>query len=789
VTPGASRASDRLRRWGRGYLPPATSVLLALSFLLLGWSGPPVTALASTAPSPNGAVVPVYGQQWNPWGPQDLGTSTSTISADGCALTASAMLLGAYGVNTNPGALNQWLIAHGGYVDQNLLLWGAAAQYAATQGIQVSYTGWEGYSATAIASSLAAGNPVIAQVTLDGNMHFVLITGSGPGGTLWINDPWYGDHTTFQSRYGSPATGIQSIRLYSGTPAAADQLSSMAAGSPATVSSPSGGLGADADGAALLLLPYTTPTSNWTQGTPVAVSSWTAQQISFTVPAGTEPGYVVVETSYGDPNFWFPFTPTGSAPVTATSISPQGGPAAGGTVVTITGSGFVVPSQVDFGTQPATSTQVVSPTEIQAVAPSGTGSQAVSVTDWLGTATAPTLYSYPVSGPPGALSPLPPSRICDTRSGNPSNLSGGAAQCDGHTLTQGAPLTVQVAGLGGVPASGANAAVLNVTVTDPTSAGYLTVYPAGAAAPLASNLDFTAGETVANLVEVGLGAQGQVEVVTNATSTDVTVDVEGYVAPPSVVGEGLYQPVATPTRICDTRAAAPANQCTGKTLGPQGTLTIQVTGLAGVPQGAVAVAANVTVADTTAPSYLTVYPGGARPTTSNLNWMPGATVPNLTVSALSPGGAITVFNHAGSTDVVVDVLGYYTPAGGSGAQFNPLSTPTRICDTRAAAPANQCTGKPLGPQGSLTIQVTGLAGVPQGAVAVAVNVTATDTSASSYLTVYAGGAIPLASSLNWSPGQTVPNLVLAALNSTGTLTVYNAQGVTDLVVDVEGWYS
>jgi hypothetical protein len=734
-------------------------------------------------------VIPVYGQQWQPWGPEDLGTSTSTIAAEGCALTASAMLLEAYGVNTNPGALNQWLISNSGYVDQNLLVWGAIAQYAATLGVQVSYTGWEGYNATAVASSLAAGNPVIAQVTLDGNMHFVLITGTGPGGALWINDPWYGDHTTFQSRYGNPATGIQSIRLYSGTPVASDQLSSMAAGSPATVSSPSGGLGAEANGAALLLLPYTTSTSSWTQGTPVTVSSWTAQQIAFTVPAGTGPGYVVVETSYGDPNFWFPFTPAGSTPVTASSLSPQDGPAAGGTVVTITGSGFVVPSEVEFGTQPAASTQVVSPTEIQAVAPSGTGSQAVSVANWLGTATAPTPYSYPVSGPPGALSPLPPSRICDTRSGNPSNLSGGAAQCDGHTLTQGTPLTVQVAGLGGVPPSGATAAVLNVTVTDPTSAGYLTVYPAGEVAPLASNLDFAVGETVANLVEVGLGAQGQVEVVTNATSTDVTMDVEGYVAPPTVAGEGLYQPLAAPTRICDTRQAQPANQCTGKTLGPQGALTIQVTGLAGVPLGAVAVAANVTVTDTTAPSYLTVFPGGTRPTASNLNWMPGATVPNLTVSALSPGGALTVFNDAGSADVVVDVLGYYTPAGGSGTQFNPLTTPTRICDTRQAAPANQCSGKTLGAQGTLTIQVTGLAGVPQGAVAVAVNVTVTDTTTTSYLTVYPGGATPLASSLNWSPGQTVPNLVLAALSSTGTLTLYNAQGATDLVVDVEGWYS
>jgi ATP phosphoribosyltransferase len=211
--------------------------------------------------------------------------------------------------------------------------------------------------------------------------------------------------------------------------------------------------------------------------------------------------------------------------------------------------------------------------------------------------------------------------------------------------------------------------------------------------------------------------------------------------------------------------------------------------LAGVPEGASAVAANVTVTDTTQPSYLTVYPGGTMPTASNLNWAPGATVANLVIGSLSSQGSLTVFNQSGSADVVVDVVGYYTAAGGTGTEFNALTSPTRICDTRAGQPTNQCSGKTLTPGSSLTIQVTGLAGVPQGALAVVVNITATDTTAPSYFTVYPGGSLPLASSLNWAVGETVPNLVVAALSPTGAFTVYNNQGSADLVVDVLGWYS
>jgi hypothetical protein len=85
-----------------------------------------------------------------------------------------------------------------------------------------------------------------------------------------------------------------------------------------------------------------------------------------------------------------------------------------------------------------------------------------------------------------------------------------------------------VTGRGGVGLSGVSAVALNVTVTQPTAAAYLTVYPAGVTRPLASNLNFVAGETVANVVVVPVGAGGQVSIFNSLGSTQVVVDVVGW---------------------------------------------------------------------------------------------------------------------------------------------------------------------------------------------------------------------------------------------------------------------
>jgi hypothetical protein len=70
--------------------------------------------------------------------------------------------------------------------------------------------------------------------------------------------------------------------------------------------------------------------------------------------------------------------------------------------------------------------------------------------------------------------------------------------------------------------------VLNVTVTNPTVGSYLTLWPSGSTVPLASDLNFTRGQTVANLVVTRVGADGKVDLFNPAGSVDVVIDVVGW---------------------------------------------------------------------------------------------------------------------------------------------------------------------------------------------------------------------------------------------------------------------
>jgi hypothetical protein len=124
------------------------------------------------------------------------------------------------------------------------------------------------------------------------------------------------------------------------------------------------------------------------------------------------------------------------------------------------------------------------------------------------------------SDPTGAgFHAVTPARILDTRFGTGAPTA---------PIGAGGSLNLQVTGRGGVPATGVSAVVLNVTVTQPTAASYLTVYPTGEAMPLAANLNFVPGQTVPNLVTAKVGANGQVTIFNGAGTTQVVADVAGW---------------------------------------------------------------------------------------------------------------------------------------------------------------------------------------------------------------------------------------------------------------------
>ncbi|HMC40066.1 MAG TPA: hypothetical protein VKI19_10425, partial [Acidimicrobiales bacterium] len=235
------------------------------------------------------------------------------------------------------------------------------------------------------------------------------------------------------------------------------------------------------------------------------------------------------------------------------------------------------------------------------------------------------------------------------------------------------------------------------------------------------------------------------------------------------------------------------------------TVTLQVGGSntqAGGPSqvpasGASAVILNLAATGSTAPGdFLTLWPADpsvSRPTTSNLNFTAGQTKSNRVVVKLGPTGAIKIYNPFGSVQVIVDVNGWFTDGAAqiTGVQFTGVS-PLRILDTRDGT--GGYTG-PLPARGTLSVIVAGRGGVPgmdspAAPAAVVMNVTATDTTAGSFFTIYPSDAQqPVIADLNWPPGGTIPNLVVVKLSPDGRANVFSFSGSVDVIADVVGWYN
>jgi hypothetical protein len=335
-------------------------------------------------------------------------------------------------------------------------------------------------------------------------------------------------------------------------------------------------------------------------------------------------------------------------------------------------------------------------------------------------------------------------------------------------LGPGTTRLVPIAGSNGVPST-AIAVVLNVTATEPSTGGFLTVWPSGRSQPSTSNLNFLANETVPNMVAVGVGPDGAIDVANAFGLTHVIVDVMGYF-------ESGFTGLS-PARIMDTRAGLGGGEFTAAE-----TRLLTVTDIAGVPSSASAVALNVTVTNPVLGGFLTVFPAGSPlPLSSNLNMQDGQTVANMVLVGVGVGGQIALYNDNGLTDVVVDVMGWFSADGG----FAGL-TPARVLDTRAVS----C-GATLLPGETRTLQIAGRGGAPSaGAGAVAVNVTATNASQQSFLTVWpTGQPRPNTSNLNMVAGRNVANMVAVGMGEGGQINIYNAGGTVDVIVDLMGYFS
>ena len=367
--------------------------------------------------------------------------------------------------------------------------------------------------------------------------------------------------------------------------------------------------------------------------------------------------------------------------------------------------------------------------------------------------------------------PLTPFRIVDTRTGVPGGLA--------TPWTAGLTRSVQVTG-GAVPAN-ASAVVLQVTADSPTAQGFMSVFPTGAALPVASSLNFTSNTVVlGDQVIATVGAGGMVDIFNSAGEVDLLIDVVGYFAPAS--GDG-YNPL-TPFRIVDTRTGVPGGLATPWTAGL--TRSVQVTGGA-VPANASAVVLQVTADSPTAQGFMSVFPtGAALPVASSLNFTSNTVVlGDQVIATVGAGGMVDIFNSAGEVDLLIDVVGYFAPASGDG--YNPL-TPFRIVDTRTGVPGGLATPWTAGLTRS--VQVTGGA-VPANASAVVLQVTADSPTAQGFMSVFpTGAALPVASSLNFTSNTVVlGDQVIATVGAGGMVDIFNSAGEVDLLIDVVGYYS
>ena len=325
-------------------------------------------------------------------------------------------------------------------------------------------------------------------------------------------------------------------------------------------------------------------------------------------------------------------------------------------------------------------------------------------------------------------------------------------------------VVIQVTGAGGVPSTGVSAVSLNITVTQPSIQGYVTAYPCGAV-PNASNLNFVSSQTVPNAVIAPVSGAGQVCLFTSST-THLIVDVNGWF-PVSTD----FQPI-TPARLVVTRCGigGPAGKLPGGTV-----RTAHVAGFSGVPtSGTGAVVLNVTATSPNSDGFFTVYPCGAVPNASNVNFRAGATVPNMVVSPLDVNGDICIYTSV-TSDVIVDVAGSF-PVSSTG--FQPL-TPQRRYDSRG--------GVRLNPGSPLTLTLAG-GGIPASGVgAVSLNVTSTESTASGFITVYPCGTVPNASNVNFIAGISTANAVVAPVTASSQECIASSTA-THIIVDVNGWF-
>lgn len=326
---------------------------------------------------------------------------------------------------------------------------------------------------------------------------------------------------------------------------------------------------------------------------------------------------------------------------------------------------------------------------------------------------------------------------------------------------------------------GATAALVNITLTEASSSGFVTAENCGPVAQPArqwSNGNFSVGKIVANLSVVALDSAGTFCLYTSGGVQEV-VDVQGFFVPASQAGSAGFVSIDQ-QRVLDTRVAD--SRLPGGAATPLPTV-------GNIPAGATAVLLNATVVGSLLPGFLTADScarlNAAGPTSSNVNFAAASVVANLAVvpqvGGVTPASACMW--PSTPTHLVIDTQGAFVPDTGLGFS---LVGPTRLVDTRGCTDrgGTQVCNTRVG-DGQM-LRVTGAHGT-----AALVNLTLTDTLGEMFAVAdrcdVLATARPLRSNSNSGIGRTVANLAVVPLEADGSFCVWVSRA-THVVVDIQG---
>jgi hypothetical protein len=360
-----------------------------------------------------------------------------------------------------------------------------------------------------------------------------------------------------------------------------------------------------------------------------------------------------------------------------------------------------------------------------------------------------------------------PCRVADTR--NPTGPFGGPEMAAGSTRAFEIPQSAC-----NIPTT-AVAYSLNVTVVPNGSLGYLALWPAGEAQPLVSTLN-SDGRIKANAAIVSAGTNGGVDVYVT-DSTQVVLDIDGYFVPAGTTSALAFYPV-TPCRVADTRN--PTGPLGGPTMsgGTSRAFPVQASAC-GIPATAQAYSLNVTAVPHGSLGYLTLWPTGeAQPYVSTLNSPTGEVVANAAIVPAGTGGEVSVY-VLDSSDVVLDIDGYFAPPGSGGLSLYTVS-PCRVIDTRNGAGAFS---------GVLTVNVEdSTCAPPSTAQGYVLNATVVPSSGLGYLMLWPNGETqPYVSTLNAPDGTITSNMAIVPATN-GSINAYSTNS-TQLTLDLSSYFA